>query len=201
MKTHSDEDLVREFVATGSRGAFSELYIRYRDKVFNTAYRIVGDYDGARDVAHDVFLKVYVEAAGFRFQSRFSSWVYRIAVNRSLDEARRAKRRRSHASMDAMGPQLETRRPGDRPDARAIEHERRQKLLETLEELSPKLRTVITLRYFEGLSYRHIAEIIARPVGTVKSRLRRAHRRLGRLLERRGFGRPGEEKDGLLKGE
>jgi RNA polymerase sigma-70 factor (ECF subfamily) len=193
--------LVSGFVATGSRGAFSELYVRYRDKVFNTAYRIVGDYDAARDVAHDVFLKVYVEAAGFRFQSSFSSWIYRIAVNRSLDEARRARRRRSQTSLEALGPQIETGRPADRPDAQAIEHERQQRLLETLEDLSPKLRTVITLRYFEGLSYRHIAEIIARPVGTVKSRLRRAHRKLGRLLERRGFGRPEEERDGLLNGE
>ncbi len=197
MSGETDEKLVREFVASGSRGAFSELYLRYRDKVFNTAYRIVGDYDGARDVAHDVFLKVYLEAASFRHRSSFSSWIYRIAVNRSLDEARRAKRRRSHASMDALGMNIESPRAHDRPHEVAMEREREAALLAALEDLSPKLRTVIALRYFEMLSYDEIAQIIRRPVGTVKSRLRRAHRKLGRLLEQMGFERVREEGDGL----
>jgi len=193
MSEKTDESLVREYVATGSRGAFSELYDRYKDKVFNTAYRIVGDYGGARDVAHDVFLKVYLEAASFRFKASFSSWIYRITVNRSLDEARRARRRRSHASMDAVGHRLESRRPGDHPHEVAVDREREARLLEALDELSPKLRTVIALRYFEMLSYNEIAEIIARPLGTVKSRLRRAHGKLGELLEHRGFERVREE--------
>ena len=120
MKDETDEDLVVEFVRTGSRGAFAEIYGRYKDKVFNTAYRIVGDYEGARDVAHDVFVKVYVEARGFRFRSSFSSWIYRIAINRSLDESRRNKRRRSHTSMDAMGEELPSHSRRDQPDSVAM---------------------------------------------------------------------------------
>ena len=87
VSERTDESLVREFVRENARGAFAELYYRYKDKAFNTAFRITGDYEGARDVVHDVFLKVYVEAPSFRFKASFSSWLYRIVVNRSLDEA------------------------------------------------------------------------------------------------------------------
>ncbi len=201
MTDVNDEDLLRDFLATGSRGAFGELYNRYRDKVYNTAFRIVGDADGARDVAHDVFLKVYVEAKGFRFRSSFSSWVYRITVNRSLDEARRAKRRRTHASMESVAVSIPSVRRGDNPDAVALEHETAVELLRALDKLSPKLKAVITLRYFEGLTYEQVAEIIGRPVGTVKSRLRRAHRRLARLMADRGYGPSGEVGSGLFEGK
>lgn len=193
-----DESLVREFVKTGSRGAFAELYYRYKDKAFNTAYRIVGDYEGARDVVHDVFLKVYVEAPGFQFKSSFSSWLYRIVVNRSLDEARRLKRRKSQVSAEAMTDDLLSGRSGEQPERAALGREAERELAHALTRLSPKLKTVVTLRYFEGLSYEQIAEIIQRPVGTVKSRLRRAHRRLGEALGQRGYTGVPETGYGLL---
>lgn len=201
MSETSDEQLLRDFLATGSRGAFGELYSRYRDKIYNTAFRIVGDSEGARDVAHDVFLKVYVEARSFAFRSSFSSWIYRITVNRSLDEARRSKRRRSQASMDALGEQVSSPSDSDNPKVVALEREMEAELLKALEMLSPKLKAVITLRYFESMSYEQVAEIIARPVGTVKSRLRRAHRRLGQLMADRGYGPSREDGDGLRKSE
>jgi len=185
----TDEALVREFVRTGSRAAFSQLYYRYKDKVFNTAYRIVGEYEGARDVAHDVFLKVYVEAPGFMFKASFSSWLYRIAVNRSLDEARRAKRRRT-SSVDALPGELASGRDSDLPESSVIGKEAGAEFAEALSALSPKLRTVITLRYFEGLTYEQIAEVLGRPIGTVKSRLRRAHHKLGDKLNAMGFTPP-----------
>lgn len=199
MQDKTDESLVTEFVRTGSRGAFAELYYRYKDKVFNTAYRIVGEYEGARDVAHDVFLKVYVEARGFRFKASFSSWLYRIAVNRSLDEARRLKRRRSQVSADAMNEELPSSAACDSPEGMAVAREHRDRLSQAIQRLSPKLRTVVTLRYFESLTYEQVAEVIGRPVGTVKSRLRRAHRRLGDILGEQGYD-SSEGEYGLLDG-
>ena len=199
VKEKSDEMLVEEFVKGGSKPAFGELYYRYKDKVFNTAFRIVGDYEGARDVAHDVFLKVYMEAPGFLFKSSFSSWLYKIAANRSLDEARRNKRRKVHLSSDDVTDNIPSRRAADQPENVAIGKEAQVELGKALETLSPKLRTVITLRYFEGLSYEQIAEIIERPVGTVKSRLRRAHRRLGEALGERKIRAIAEEEDDGLR--
>jgi len=201
MKDRTDEDLVKHFVGTGAREAFGELYYRYKDKVFNTAYRIVGDYERARDVSHDVFLKVHTDAGGFRFKSSFSSWIYRITVNRSLDESRRARRRKGDVSMDAMAGELSSRRRADRPEDAALDHESQSELLAALERLSPKLKAVIVLRYFEGLSYEQIAEVIEHPVGTVKSRLRRAHRKLAALLERRGYDVARGVRNGLRKGK
>lgn len=198
MPDQSDEVLVREFVSEGSRGAYSELYYRYKDKAFNTAYRIVGDYEGARDVVHDVFLKIYVEAPGFQHKSSFSSWLYRIVVNRSLDEARRGKRRRSQISTEALGDSLVSGNATEQPERAALGREAEVELGTALGGLSPKLKTVITLRYFEGLSYEEIAEIIERPVGTVKSRLRRAHRRLGSALGEKGYAQAPEGEYGLL---
>lgn len=201
VSERTDESLVEEFVKTGSRGAFAELYYRYKDKVFNTAYRIVGDYEGARDVVHDVFLKVYVEAPGFLFKSSFSSWLYRITANRSLDEARRNKRRQTHVSSEDVTEHLPSTRSYDHPEAVALGHEAEGELTRALDTLSPKLRTVITLRYFEALSYEEIAEIIQRPVGTVKSRLRRAHRRLAATLgDRKQKILPEDKDDGLRDG-
>ena len=195
MTEATDEKLVAEFVRTGSRGAFAELYYRYKDKVFNTAFRIVGEYEAARDISHDVFLKVYVDSPAFRHKSSFSSWLYRIAVNRSLDEARRVKRRRGQVSTEALQESLSSGRDSDLPESAVMGREESEAVMEALEKLSPKLRTVVTLRYFEGLSYEQVAEIISRPVGTVKSRLRRAHRRLGETLG--SYEYPGEETHGL----
>lgn len=198
MVDGGDEALVREFVRSGSRGAFAELYYRYKDKAYNTAFRIVGDQEGARDVVHDVFLKVYVEVPGFQFKSSFSSWLYRIVVNRSLDEARRLKRRKQHLSTESMGDEIQSRSATDQPEQAALGREAEAALAVALAALSPKLKTVITLRYFEGLSYEQIAEIIARPVGTVKSRLRRAHRKLGETLGQKGYKEAPEGEYGLL---
>lgn len=198
MNHLNDEALVREFVGEGSKGAYAELYYRYKDKAFNTAYRIVGDYEGARDVVHDVFLKIYVEAPGFQHKSSFSSWLYRIVVNRSLDEARRLKRRRSQISTEALGDNLVSANATEQPERAAIGKEAEAELAVALMKLSPKLKAVITLRYFESLTYEEVAEIIERPVGTVKSRLRRAHRRLARALGDRGYAQALEGEYGLL---
>lgn len=186
LSGQSDEALVREFVRENSRGAFAELYYRYKDKAFNTAYRIVGDYEAARDVVHDVFLKIHMEAPGFQFRSSFSSWLYRIVVNRSLDETKRIKRRKAEVSTDTVKDSLISVNEMEQPESAALEQEAEGQLAVALERLSPKLKTVITLRYFEGLTYEQIAEIMQRPVGTVKSRLRRAHRGLARALMEKG---------------
>jgi RNA polymerase sigma-70 factor (ECF subfamily) len=194
----SDETLVQEFVRTGSRGAFAELYYRYKDKAFNTAFRIVGDFEGARDVVHDVFLKVYVEAPGFLFKSSFSSWFYRIVVNRSLDEARRLKRRKMHLSTESMTEELLSRNETEYPERAALGREAERELAKAVAGLSPKLKAVITLRYFEALTYEQIADIINRPVGTVKSRLRRAHKKLGEAMGDKGYRQASEGEYGLL---
>ena len=183
------EDLVyvERVLREGTPEALRPLYERYRDKVYNTAYRITGDASLAEDVAHDVFLLVYERLGQFRRKSRFSSWLYRVAVNRATDAVRRRQRERwlfrGRVGEDAEeGEVLAT---VERTPERAVESaELADAVARALGGLSLKLRTVVVLRYFEGLRYEEIAEVIGRSVGTVKSRLSRAHGKLWPELEK-----------------
>lgn len=183
------EDLVyvERVLREGTPEALRPLYERYRDKVYNTAYRITGDASLAEDVAHDVFLLVYERLGQFRRKSRFSSWLYRVTVNRATDAVRRRQRERwlfrGRVGEDAEeGEVLAT---VERTPERAVESaELADAVARALGGLSLKLRTVVVLRYFEGLRYEEIAEVIGRSVGTVKSRLSRAHGKLWPELEK-----------------
>ena len=183
------EDLVcvERVLREGTPEALRPLYERYRDKVYNTAYRITGDASLAEDVAHDVFLLVYERLGQFRRKSRFSSWLYRVAVNRATDAVRRRQRERwlfaGRVGEDAEEGELAA--TVERTPERAVESaELADAVTRALGGLSLKLRTVVVLRYFEGLHYEEIAEVIGRSVGTVKSRLSRAHGKLWPELEK-----------------
>jgi RNA polymerase sigma-70 factor (ECF subfamily) len=183
------EDLVyvERVLREGTPEALRPLYERYKDKVYNTAYRITGDASLAEDVAHDVFLLVYERLGQFRRKSRFSSWLYRVTVNRATDAVRRRKRERwlFAARVGEDAEEGEVLATVERTPERAAEsQELAEAVARSLGGLSLKLRTVVVLRYFEGLHYEEIAEVIGRSVGTVKSRLSRAHGKLWPELEK-----------------
>ncbi len=182
-----DLELVERVLREGTPEAFRPLYERYKDRVYNTAYRITGDANLAEDVTHDVFIRVYERLGQFRRRSRFSSWLYRVAVNRATDVARRRGRERWLFGV-RLGERLGVGEPASGAEAgpaRAAESaEVAEEVARAVAELSLKLRGVVVLRYFEGLSYEEIATAIGRSVGTVKSRLSRAHQRLAERLQR-----------------
>ncbi len=189
-----DRVLVERVLREGTAGAFRPLYERYKDKVYNTAYRITGDAELAQDVTQDVFVQVYERLGQFRFRSRFSSWLYRVAANRATDEVRRRGRERwlldfRFRSSQGEGPGGGTvtgaQERGSSPVESAVESaEEAEIVAQAVAALSVKLRTVVVLRYFEGLSYEEVAQVIGRSVGTVKSRLSRAHQRLSDRLRK-----------------
>ncbi len=163
------------------------LYERFRDRVFNVAYRIVGHRDEASDVLQDVFVLLFRKIHRFRANSNFASWVYRITVNVALDHLRRRRRApaatAAHAILDgapALHPQ-EMTIPEHALAARELEAHVRA----ALGALSPRLRIVVVLRYMEGFAYAEVAEILDCSIGTVKSRLNRAHSALKRELAAR----------------
>ncbi len=182
-----DLELVERVLREGTAEAFRPLYERYKDRVYNTAYRITGDANLAEDVTHDVFIRVYERLGQFRRRSRFSSWLYRVAVNRATDVARRRGRERWLFGV-RLGERPGVGEPASGAEAgpaRAAESaEVAEEVAQAVAELSLKLRGVVVLRYFEGLSYEEIAAVIGRSVGTVKSRLSRAHQRLAERLQR-----------------
>jgi RNA polymerase sigma-70 factor (ECF subfamily) len=170
-------------------GPFDTLYERFCDRVYNVCFRITGNATDALDASQETFGTVCRKLGDFRFQSRFSSWVYRIAVNASIDLRRRSRARRS-TSIEAAGDEAEE--DGLRfdviddavemPVQSASRRELEQEIQRAITRLSPKLRAITVLRYIESLSYEEIAETLKISLGTVKSRLARAHRALDREL-------------------
>jgi len=175
----------------GFEGPFRELYEQYKDRVFNVCFRICGNASDALDASQETFGILFRKLPDFRFQSKFSSWVYRIAVNASIDLRRRSKRMASLEGLDDsefpdMGGQGNARDICDErvetPVNTMTRRELESQIQATIGRLSPKLRAIIVLRYIEGLSYEEISETLQVSLGTVKSRLARAHDALDREL-------------------
>jgi RNA polymerase sigma-70 factor (ECF subfamily) len=193
MRGDPDLALVRAFLSGDpkrKRDAFAKLYLKYKDRAFNTALRITGDFNLASDVIQDSFLAVYEKLDGFRTRSKFSSWLYRIVVNYSIERHRRTLR--DSAFPLEVSADLTALPDGQEPvDARCEAPERRlsakefeRKVQSVIMRLSPRLRVVVVLRYIEERPYKEIAAILRCSVGTVKSRLNRAHAALEPLLHR-----------------
>src|SRR5262245_1437336 len=192
MNSDPDAELVlvcQRSVASALEGDYRRLYDRYKDRVYNVCFRITGNPSDALDASQEAFGIVFRRINEFRFESRFSSWVYRIAVNASIDVRRRARSRRL-ASLEALqdhqlGPRAKSE-PADRvvemPSISASRRELEQEIQRAISRLSPKLRAIIVLRYIESLSYEEVAETLQLSLGTVKSRLARAHEALDREL-------------------
>ncbi len=170
-------------------GDFRRLYERYKDRVYNVCFRITGNSTDALDASQETFGIIFRRIREFRYQSRFSSWVYRIAVNASIDLRRRSRTRRI-ASLETVSESRAVREgrcdlsdPAiEMPSVAASRHELEEEIQRAIGRLSDKLRAIIVLRYNENLSYEEIAETLRISLGTVKSRLSRAHEALDREL-------------------
>jgi RNA polymerase sigma-70 factor, ECF subfamily len=169
VNDEDDRRLVR-CCREGDRGAFEQLVARYQKPVFNAALRMLHDAEEARDVAQTTFLKAFEHLANYDPSFRFYSWLYRIAINESLDvlNSRTPAEGISDEEPDAA-PGPERRAEGEQM-ARAIEY--------ALMRMKPDLRTVIVLRHFMQLSYQDMGEILMLPETTVKSRLYSARQQM-----------------------
>lgn len=192
MMVDPDKDLVLACQADkpqGLQGTFRDLYDEYKDRVYNTCYRITGNPADALDASQETFGILFRKIDSFRFESRFSSWVYRIAVNASIDLKRRSSQRRAISlektldveGRDGLRIEIEDERV-ELPSAAASRHELEAEVQRAISRLSPKMRVITVLRYLEALSYDQIAQTLQISIGTVKSRLARAHQALDREL-------------------
>ncbi len=174
----SDDDaqLLQRF-RNGDREAFTELVIRYQKPIYNAAFWILRKAEDASDVTQSVFLKVVERLDDYDPQYKFFSWIYRIAVNESLNLQRR-KGHEDELDDDAEfeGPQSAT------PEHRLNQVERSRRLQDALMHMSTTDRTVLTMRHFSECSYLEIAQVLEIDEKTVKSRLFDARKRLGALL-------------------
>ena len=177
MKEDDDATLVRR-CRDGDRGAFGRLVERYQKPVYNAALRLVRDPEEARDVAQTAFLKVFEHLGDYDPRFKFYSWLYRIAVNESLD-ALGGRRSRGESEDDKVdeSPGPEQQLEGEQM-SRAIE--------EALMHIKPDLRALVMLRHFLHLSYHDMGDILQLPEKTVKSRLYSARQLLRDALRRCG---------------
>jgi RNA polymerase sigma-70 factor (ECF subfamily) len=169
----------------GDRDAFRELVENYQRKVYSICYGMLKDNDDALDVSQEVFVKVYRYLEKFNHQSSFYTWLYRITHNTCIDYIRKNTRVRKVEYDDRIGRDADEIEGGEHvlpstlglnPDKVYGRKELREKMLEALETLSEKHRTILILREVEGLSYEEMAEVLNISKGTVMSRLYHARR-------------------------
>ena len=174
-----DDAMLIEACLRGDRHAFDELVDRYEGPLFGAAYRITGSVEDAMDATQNAFVNAFEKLHTFDPTYRFFSWIYRIAVNESLNLVGR----RQELTELAEDTPAKGRGPSEIFDST----EARGHLKRALDDLEPHYRTVIVLKHLEGLSYREIAELLEIPEKTVKSRLFTARQRLRVILTKWGF--------------
>ncbi len=174
----ADRALV-ERVQRGDKKAFDLLVLKYQHKIIKLVSRYVRDPSEALDVAQDSFLKAYRALPNFRGDSAFYTWLYRIAINTAKNYLLTLSRRPLEAELPGNGEDDEIRLEGlqreiETPENLLLTEEIKDTVFRTIERLPDDLRTAITLREMEGLSYEEIADVMECPIGTVRSRIFRA---------------------------
>ena len=184
----SDEDLVREYQQTGEPRAFEELVRRYERELYNYLCQYLGDAEMAEDAFQATFLQVHRKCSQFDSGRRFRPWLYAVATNQAIDAQRRNRRHRL-VSLDQQsrmyteshdlgcliglveGQEMD-------PEEHVELNGRKEDVRQAVDQLPESLRQVLLLVYYQGMRYREAAEVLNIPVGTVKSRLHTAIRRL-----------------------
>lgn len=173
-------------IKNGDQNAFAEIVEFYKDKVFQICYRMLGNRHEAEDIAQEAFIRAYVNIHSYDLNKKFSTWLYRIATNLSIDRIRK-KKPDYYLDAELAGSDGLTMYSQIAADAALPEDE-----LETMElqeliqseimKLPDKYRSVIVLKYIEEFSLKEISEILDLPVGTVKTRIHRGREALRNQL-------------------
>ena len=189
-----DEKRLIERAKAGSGSAFDELTRRYIEKAYSIAYQMLANPEDARDLVQDAFFEVFRTLERFNTQYRFSTWLYRILINKCINYRKREARRRMLSFSEYM-PRRENGDPPavpahliskqDTPHEDLENKELRYAIADALESLSERHRTVVVLFDLEGLSHKQIAGILQCPEGTVMSRLHHGRLKLKNILTKR----------------
>jgi RNA polymerase sigma-70 factor (ECF subfamily) len=185
VSSADDQRLIAECLQ-GQSAAFGVLVRRYQERLHHSVYRLLENAEDAQDVVQEAFLSAYQSLDGFKGDSLFFTWLYRIAFNTAISFKRKRRvmvrmetGREGEQVMEPLDPS-EHNRPGH-----AIEQaEQGRRIQEALHRLSPEHRAVLVMKDMEGMKYEAMADILQVPIGTVRSRLHRARLELRELLEK-----------------
>lgn len=184
--TREQESAIVRKVLGGDANAFETLVLEYEKNVYNIALRMTGNSEDAADMTQEAFIKAYNSLQSFRGDSKFSVWLYRIVSNVCLDFLR-SKNRRPTVSLsveddDGEDAQLDVADESQSPELLLDRKLTRDSVRRGLDSLPPDYRQILLLREIQGLSYDEIAQALSLEVGTVKSRIFRARKRLCTFL-------------------
>ncbi len=181
-----DEDLV-DAARAGDRGAFDKLALRHQDRLYNAVKRMSGDAADAADITQGALLRAWTGLSTFDGRARFSTWLFRIAVNLTFAERRRGRGRRMYSLHDTNGHAPVAHDVSADPRETAVDRtltqrELQESIARALARVPEEFRAPLVLRDLEGLDYAAISEVLDVPIGTVKSRIFRGRMLLRDLL-------------------
>ena len=187
MQTQEEDQQLVERVQRGDKRAFDLLVLKYQHKILGLVVRFVRDPHEAQDVAQEAFIKAYRALANFRGDSAFYTWLYRIAINTAKNYLVSRGRRPPETDVSAEDAEFYDGDHGlkdiESPERLLLRDEIEVTVHRALAQLPEDLRTALTLREFDGLSYEDIASVMRCPVGTVRSRIFRAREAVDKALQ------------------
>ena len=175
LNLDDDFTLVKRFV-DGDESSFRILLQRHKEKVRNIVYLTIGQSDAIDDIAQEVFITVYKNLKNFRFESQFTTWLYRITVNKSKDFLRKRSVRKIFVPISEANKEPNYESVTEKKDTSKI-------VMSAISKLPNKLKVPLLLKDIEGFSYQEIAETTNCEIGTVKSRIFRAREGLKKILK------------------
>jgi len=182
----TDKELVRR-VKQGDKQAFDLLFSRYQHKIMNLVSRYVREPEDVEDVTQEAFIKAFRALPRFRGESAFYTWLYRIAINTAKNYLVARSRRPPGVDVDVDDAEFvdgsDALKESESPEAALARDELSTAINAAIAELPEDLRSAVTLREFDGLSYEQIAQIMGCPVGTVRSRIFRARESIDQHIE------------------
>jgi RNA polymerase sigma-70 factor (ECF subfamily) len=174
LKLDDDFSLAKRFI-DGDESTFRLLVQRHKEKVRNIIYLTLGDSDAVDDIAQEVFITVYKNLKNFRFESLFTTWLYRISVNKCKDYLRKKNVRKIFVPIKEAGEEFKDDLITEKNDISNF-------VMNAISKLPQKLKVPLLLKDIEGFSYQEIAETMECEIGTVKSRIFRAREGLKKIL-------------------
>lgn len=189
MVNEIENNIVR-LAAQGDIDAFERIVLSYEKKVYNIAYQMFNNEQDAYDCSQEIFIKLYKNIHSFSFESSFSTWLHRLAVNTCIDSYRKKKRQNQNLeSLDEPVETEETNRvqkqfadPSLTPEQKTVQNETVNEVRNAINHLKEEFKVIIILRDIRGHTYEEIAEILECNIGTVKSRIARARSSLKDII-------------------
>jgi len=186
----ADQDilLVKAFLA-GDRVSFDKLVLTHKDRLFNLVYWFLGDYEDSNDCAQEIFIKVFRSLTRFRFESTFSTWLYRITINTCKNRLKSSAYRKKRKTVPLNNPEGSEGEAGEIQDespcpfSQLEKKERVMQIRRVVNSLPEEQKRALVLRDIQGLSYEEIRDLTGWNPGTVKSRIARARVELRNRLE------------------